>query len=162
MTKITLETTVDIDFNAWVAQAKRFAKITDNVKSNNLALDEPTSGKANIEIVYKLPLSSGFNGEITYIQNYTKTIQEQQYDDLFNPIGLPITKEVPAKHIVIQYSQSMDRSDIEQLIEQALLLVPDTVVGYFNREQKAIEMICLKNAQDYFTFNLANDQMIVK
>jgi hypothetical protein len=43
-----------------------------------------------------------------------------------------------------------------------LLLIPDTVTGYFAREQKAIEMICLKNAQDFFTFNLASNQIVIK
>tara|TARA_R110000772_G_scaffold85014_2_gene178987 strand:+ start:797 stop:1285 length:489 start_codon:yes stop_codon:yes gene_type:complete len=161
MTKITLETTVNIDFTKWVDQAKRFAKITDKVKSNNLALDELTSGKASIEIVYKEPLNNGFNGEITYFQHYTKEIQEQQYDDLFNPIGEPITKTVDAKHKVIEYSQFIDKATIEYLIDQTLLLIPESVTGYFAREQKAIEIICLKNAQDFYTFNLANDEIVV-
>ena len=162
MTKITLQTTVDIDFTAWVEQAKRFAKITDKVKSNNLALDEASSGKASIEIVYKTPLSSGFNGEITYLQHYKKTIQHQEYDNNFQPIGEPVEKQIDATHKVIEYAQFIDKATIEYLIDQALLLIPDTVTGYFAREQKAIEMICLKNAQDFFTFNLASDQMIIK
>ena len=162
MTKITLETTVNINFTAWVEQAKRFAKITDKVKSNNLALDELTSGKASIEILYKSPLNNGFDGEITYLQHYKRTIKEQQYDDNFTPIGEPVEKQIDATHKVIEYSQFIDKATIEYLIDQALLLIPDTVTGYFAREQKAIEMICLRNAQDFFTFNLASDQMVVK
>ena len=161
MNKITLQTTANIDFNAWVSQAKRFAKITDKVKYNNLPLDVELYGVATIDIVYEKPLSSGFWGEITYTQHYKKRVEHQEFDEMFNPTVTTI-KEVEATHKVIEYTQVIDRNTIEYLIDQTLALIPESVTGYFNREQKAIEMICLKNAQDFYTFNLASDQIVIK
>lgn len=154
--KITIQTIPFINFDSWIAQAKRFAKITDDVMFNNMPLDVSTSAHASIEVEFDKLLSLGFQGTVTYKQHYTKTEPYQEYDDVtLEPVGDPVDRQVDAVHEVVKYKQSLSANVIEQLIEQALQVVPSNITGRFARESYAIQLIVMQEVVSKFTFNLS-------
>lgn len=158
MSDIKLQTTVNVDFNTWIEQAKRFASISDVVSQNNMPIDTPTSGKAIIEISYNTPLHNGFNGRVCYFQNYTKTFDSALLDEN----GLPtetteqITKNV--RHKIIDYNMVLSVVQIEFLLDQAIENVPSEIQGYIKRQQAAVGLIALQDVIVHRTFNLQPEQ----
>lgn len=156
MKTITFKTTLDIDFDQWIAQAKRFASIQDQVIQNNLAIDTSDSKHASIDVRYDKPLSTGFHGHITYWQHYEKQI-EQLIDPIDPDSGTELITIV-AKHKVIDYRQFIPSNTIESMIDQALLQLPNNINGYFNRELAAITAIINYDIVSKSTFGLSGDK----
>jgi hypothetical protein len=165
MTKITLETTVPINYAQHLEQGGRFAGKMENTLLNNMPiklLNENDYRHASIEISYSKQLSSGFEGNIMYRMHYKTTEKYQERDDDFNIIGEPEDREVIKSHNMINYKMILTALQIQDLLDAALVNVPDTVTGYFNREEMAIGLIALEHVEKFNTFNLAKGQIIIK
>ena len=159
MATIQLTTTVDITFDMWVAQAKRFAKIEDKVNENNTPLDDSTSGAAIIEVTYNNPLMDGFNGRIVYYQKYDRDVEQQDLDPITgDAVGVAYMVSRTFKKKIIDYNQNFDRATMDYLIDQAMVSVPDAVTSTLDRLEHAITSIILGQVVDHFTFDLAADK----
>lgn len=165
MTKITLETTVPINYAQNLEQGGRFAGKMENTIINSMPIklaDENDYRHASIEISYSKPLSLGFEGDIMYKMHYKTTEKYQERGEDFLPIGEPIDVDVVKAHKTINYKMNLTAGTIEFLLNAAMLKVPDTVIGYFEREKMAIGIIALEDVENFKTFNLAKGQIIIK
>ena len=165
MTKITLETTVPINYTQHLEQGGRFAGKMENTILNNMPIklaNESDYRHASIEISYSKPLNSGFFGTVLYQMHYRTTEKYQEYDGIFNPIGEPVDRDVVKAHKMISYETTLTALHIESLLDAILSQIPDTVTGYFNREKMAIGLIALADAESFNTFNLAKGQIVIK
>jgi hypothetical protein len=176
MIKYIFKTTIDIERDAKVDQATRFAAVNDTATAlvpKVSTADKPIEhGPMRIEVTTLQDILLGAKMSINYVEMWRLIKQRKEFqrdnngnlviDGEGNPIptGQEETYKEPQERIMIKYSQFAPSEYIDPLINQKLDAMDSGVVGYENRMIQAVSQVILDDIEAHGTLNLQPGQIV--
>jgi hypothetical protein len=137
-----LTTKIDISFEEWIDQVKRFADYENDITKATLPKDIETSKEAEINVQIKSLLYPNFNCVVSYLQKWTEKINVPTFDDNGNQNGNEDIEQ-PNKKVVLSYNMVSPYEEIKHILDAVDALIDSNLKDKERLEATIMKAILL-------------------